>query len=87
MKKLLVVLALAGMVGSVSATTVSALTGNHTIVALKGDDKDKDKKGKKKKACKDGEKCCSKEKEGEKKGGCCADKNKTTEAAPATPKN
>lgn len=72
MKKLFVALALFGMIGSVSAITVSAATGN-TIVNVKGD---KDKKKKKKK--KDG--CCStadsakKEgcsKEGEKKK-CCS---------------
>ncbi len=83
MKKLVLMLALAGMVGSVSATTVSAMTGTHMIVAVKGDDKKK--KGKKeKKSCKEGDKCCSKD--GEKKGGCCADKQKAAEAAPATPK-
>lgn len=53
MKKLFVALALFGMIGSVSAITVSA-AGNTNIVTVKGDKGDKDKKkkkGKKKDAC------------------------------------
>lgn len=74
MKKLFVVLALFGMIGSASALTISAAAGN-TIVFVKGD-KDKDKKKKKKKK----DDCCTtadstkKEgcsKEGEKKK-CCS---------------
>jgi hypothetical protein len=54
MKKLFLMIAFAGMVGSVSAVTT-------------GDDKDKDKKGEKKECCKKAEgKACS----GEKKEGC-----------------
>jgi hypothetical protein len=81
MKKLVLILALAGMVGSVSATTISSLTGAHMIVSVKGDDKKK--KAKKEKKAKDGDKCCSKD--GEKKGGCCKDKEKAAEPKPATP--
>lgn len=71
MKKLFVALALFGMIGSVSALTVSAASGN-TIVTVKGDKDKKKKKGKKKEAC------CSADstkkegcKEGEKKK-CCS---------------
>ncbi|MDQ3111435.1 MAG: hypothetical protein M3R17_16230 [Bacteroidota bacterium] len=77
MKKLFIVLALAGMVGSVSATTFSSLTGN-VIVSVKNDDKKK----KSRKEKKEKEACCTKD--GEKKGGCCKDK-KAEEAKPANP--
>ena len=75
MKKLFVVLAFFGMIGSVSALTVA--TASNNIVFVKGDkDKDKKKKKSKKKDCcatadstkKEG---CSKE--GEKKK-CCSGK-------------
>lgn len=76
MKKLFIALALFGMIGSVSAITVSAATGN-TIVNVKGD-KDKKKKKKKKDCCSSADSAkkegCSKEgekKEGEKKK-CCS---------------
>jgi hypothetical protein len=76
MKKIFVVLALAGMVGSVSAGTIAAANGV-AIVAFKGDDKGKKKKSKKKECCSGttnaaGSKSCSKD--GEKAGGCCKDK-------------
>lgn len=71
MKKLFIALALFGMIGSVSAITVSAATGN-TIVNVKGD-KDKKKKKKKKDCCSSADSAkkegCSKE--GEKKK-CCS---------------
>jgi hypothetical protein len=61
MKKVLFMIAFAGMVGSVSATTL-------------GDDKDKDKKSEKKECCKKGEgKACS----GEKKEGCAKGEGKS----------
>lgn len=82
MKKLFVVLALAGMVGSVSAATVNTLAGSTVIVSIDGDDDKKKKAKKEKKASKDA-KCCTKD--GEKKGGCCADKNKAAEPKPANP--
>jgi hypothetical protein len=74
MKKLVVALALAGMVGSVSAATLSALTHNSSIVSLLGDKEKGKKKEKKDKTKKEG--CCH--------GGCCHKKD----AAPAadTPK-
>lgn len=78
MKKLVLILALAGFATGVSASTVSALTHNSSIVSVKGDDDKKKKSKKEKKACKDGDKCCSKD--GEKKAGCCKDKEKATEA-------
>ncbi len=81
MKKLFLALALVGMVGSVSATTVSALGTDAVVVSF---DKGKKKDKKKKDACCDkksaeGAKSCSKE--GDKKAGCCKDKK--AEAAPA----
>jgi hypothetical protein len=82
MKKLVLILALAGMVGSVSATTINSMTGANVIVSVKNDDDKKKKSKKEKKACKDGEKSCAKE--GEKKGGCCADK-KAAETKAANP--
>ncbi|MCX6312755.1 MAG: hypothetical protein NT084_14125 [Bacteroidetes bacterium] len=86
MKKFLVILALAGMVGSVSATTIS-LISKTSIVSVKDDGKKK--KGKKE--CTDTAKSCCKKGEAkdkgkctEKKSGCCKDKDKS--ATPATPK-
>jgi hypothetical protein len=74
MKKLFVVLALAGMVGSVSANTISVLNHNATISVLASKDKDKKKDKKDKKE----HKCCG-------SGGCC--KKKTDAGADAnTPK-
>lgn len=83
MKKLFLALALVGMVGSVSATAVSALGTDASVVVSFDKGKKKDKK--KKDACcekksADGAKSCSKE--GDKKAGCCKDKQKA-EAAPA----
>lgn len=86
MKKLFVILALAGMVGSVSATTLS-LVSKTSIVALKDDGKKK--KSRKEKKCEEKKACCTTEEKGkcaEKKGGCCKDKQKASEKAPATPK-
>lgn len=82
MKKLVLILALAGMVGSVSATTVNSLTGANVIVSVNGDD-DKKKKAKKEKKAAKGDKCCAKD--GEKKAGCCSDKQKAAEAKPTNP--
>lgn len=73
MKKLFVALALFGMIGSVSAITVSAAAGTN-IVAVKGDKDKKKKKGKKKDACCSSADSTKKEgcsKEGEKKK-CCS---------------
>lgn len=81
MKKLVLILALAGMVGSVSATTINSLTGTSVIVSVKNDDDKKKKSKKEKKAAK--EACCTKD--GEKKGGCCADK-KAAETKATDPK-
>ena len=83
MKKLFVVLALAGMVGSVSASTIATVNGKSAVVSVYGDKKDKKKK--KKDACcssastTDASKSCSKDGA---KTGCCKDKKKA-EAAPA----
>jgi predicted porin len=76
MKKLFVVLALAGMVGSVSAATVASVTDSSVVVFNKGDKK-KDKKKKKGDCSADSK--CSKDSG---KSGCCKDKAKT-EAQPA----
>ncbi|MCE2772597.1 MAG: hypothetical protein LW750_04040 [Bacteroidetes bacterium] len=80
MKKLFVVLALAGMVGTVSATTVSAINGSEIVVVKGGDKKKKKKKG----CCSgdakaaDGKTSCA---DGAKKeAGCCKDKK--ADAAP-----
>ncbi len=83
MKKVFLMLAFAGLVGSVSAAVKT--TGD--------DDKDKGKKeckkGEKKACCKDKAaaegKACSGEKAGEKKA-CCKDKAKTAEVKPAETK-
>lgn len=79
MKKLFVVLALAGMVGSVSASTIATVNGKSAVVSVYGDKKEKkDKKKSKKK-----EGCCSSTSSAEGgKSGCCKDKKKA-EAAPA----
>lgn len=73
MKKLFIALALFGMIGSASAITVSAATGN-TIVNVKGDKDKKKKKNKKKDGCCSTADSAKKEgcsKEGEKKK-CCS---------------
>jgi hypothetical protein len=75
MKKLFVILALAGMTASVSAKVFTATTKT-SIVTLKDDGKKK--KGKK--SCSDTAKSCCK---GDEKGGCCKDKK---DKAPAAPK-
>ncbi len=73
MKKLFLMLALTGMVGAVSASTVSSLSPGlrslSTLVKIgddkKGDDKKKDKKActADEKNCKKGEKSCCKKKD------------------------
>ena len=83
MKKIFLVLAFAGMVGGVSATTVSSLTNSNVIAFVKeGDDKDKKKKSEKS-CCKktDDKKACANE--GSKAGAksCCKKDAKTTETA------
>jgi hypothetical protein len=74
MKKLFVVLALAGMVGSVSASTIMTVSGKSASIVLgdKEGEKKKDKKKKKKGGC-----CTS-------GGGCC--KPAATAPAPAPAK-
>ena len=81
MKKVFLMLAFAGLVGSVSASVVKS-TGD--------DDKDKGKKECKKEGkscCKDktaeGKSCSADKKEGK---SCCKDKTKTAEAKPAETK-
>ncbi len=70
MKKLFVVLALAGMTASVSATAIS-VANKSAIVSVNGDPK-KDKS--KKACCSDTTKC--------KGGKCCKDKSKSKADAP-----
>ncbi|HLG03202.1 MAG TPA: hypothetical protein VI731_06380 [Bacteroidia bacterium] len=80
MKKLFVILALAGMTGSVSATTLASFTGN-AVVVFTGDKKGDKKKKKKKAGCETEQKGCAKD--GEKKSGCCKGKTATPAPAPA----
>lgn len=82
MKKLFVVLALAGLVGTASAATVATITKTE-IVTVKGGDKKKKKKEKKAECAKGNEangKACSKEGQA---GGCCKDKQQAAAPAPA----
>jgi hypothetical protein len=70
MKKLFIALALIGMVGSVSAITVSAATGVEKV-HVKGD-KDKKKKKKKKECCSADSAKAGCSKEGGEKKKCCS---------------
>lgn len=72
MKKLFIILALAGMTGNVAASTVASFSSSSALVIVKGGDKDK-KKSKTAKSCsKDG-----------KASGCCKDKQKAAAETPA----
>jgi hypothetical protein len=62
MKKVFLVLALAGMVGSVSAATVSAVVNKNNIVSVNGEKKEKKAKKKKKSCCSADGSGCSKDK-------------------------
>ncbi|MCA6365356.1 MAG: hypothetical protein IM638_20155 [Bacteroidetes bacterium] len=85
MKKLFIVLALTGLVGTASAATVATFTGSKVEI-VKGDDKKKKKKGKKAECCSSqgaaasSGKACSKDANAS--GGCCKDKQ-AAQPAPA----
>lgn len=88
MKKLFIVLALTGLVGTASASAAATFTGTKIEMVKGGDDKKKKKKSKKDECCSSKGaaattgKACSKD--GQASGGCCKDKQAAQPAqAPA----
>ncbi len=83
MKKLFIVLALTGLVGTASAKAVASFTGTKIEMVKGGDDKKKKKKSKKADCSTTGAaangKACSKDGQA---GGCCKDKQ-AAQPAPA----
>ncbi|HEU4719463.1 MAG TPA: hypothetical protein VFU15_16585 [Bacteroidia bacterium] len=73
MKKLFVILALAGMTVGASASAINVMTGSH-IVVVKGDDDKKKNKKKKKDCCANNQNGATCTHDG--KGNCCKDKDK-----------